>query len=72
MITSKCEQFAEFCKNNSNVIECHRLAESYNYSIKVLTSSVPSLESFIDDSMSLGQPSTLIRLSLPVDSRLIQ
>ncbi|WP_235850269.1 hypothetical protein [Niallia circulans] len=48
------------------------MAESYNYSIKVLTSSVPSLESFIDDSMSLGQPSTLIRLSLPVDSRLIQ
>ncbi|WP_371472958.1 hypothetical protein [Niallia circulans] len=48
------------------------MAESYNYSIKVLTSSVPSLESFIDDSMSLGQPSTLIRLSLTVDSRLIQ
>ncbi|MCM3323703.1 MULTISPECIES: Lrp/AsnC family transcriptional regulator [Cytobacillus] len=69
---TKCEQFVEFCKNHSSVIECHRLAGSYNYLIKVLTDSVQSLESFIDASMSFGQPSTLIRLSSPVDSRLIQ
>jgi Lrp/AsnC family transcriptional regulator, leucine-responsive regulatory protein len=68
---TKCEQFAEFCKNHPSVIECHRLAGSYNYLIKVLTSSVQSLESFIDASMSLGQPSTLIRLSSPVDSKSI-
>ncbi|WP_445662671.1 Lrp/AsnC ligand binding domain-containing protein [Cytobacillus sp. FSL R5-0569] len=69
---TKCAQFVEFCKNHSSVIECHQLAGSYNYLIKVLTDSVQSLEKFIDASMSFGQTSTLIRLSSPVESRLIQ
>ncbi|MBM6383178.1 MAG: Lrp/AsnC ligand binding domain-containing protein [Paenibacillus sp.] len=68
---TKCEQFTAFCKDHTGVIECHRLAGSYNYLIKVLTDSVQSLESFIDASMAFGQPSTLIRLSSPVESKAI-
>ncbi|MFS0870322.1 Lrp/AsnC family transcriptional regulator [Paenibacillus xylanilyticus] len=68
---TKCEPFAAFCKNHPSVIECHRLAGSYNYLIKVLTDSVQSLENFIDASMSFGQPTTLIRLSSPVEGKSI-
>jgi hypothetical protein len=42
------------------------LAGQYNYLVKVLTNSVQTLETFIDESMAFGQPSTLIKLSSPV------
>ncbi|MFC7372462.1 Lrp/AsnC family transcriptional regulator [Fictibacillus iocasae] len=63
---TKCSSFVEFCKNHPDVIECHRLAGQYNYLIKVVTDTVHSLETFIDSTMPLGKPSTLIRLSSPV------
>ncbi|MBH0160386.1 Lrp/AsnC family transcriptional regulator [Fictibacillus sp. 26RED30] len=66
---TKCKQFVDFCKDHRDVIECHRLAGQYNYLIKIVTHSVQSLESFIDESMSFGQPSTLIRLSSPVSDK---
>lgn len=63
---TKCDLFIEFCKNHIEVIECHRLAGQYNFIVKIVTASVQTLESFIDESMKYGQPSTLIRLSSPV------
>ncbi|AJI22484.1 Lrp/AsnC family transcriptional regulator [Priestia megaterium] len=63
---TNCRQFVEYCKEHPEVIECHRLAGQYNYLVKVLTNSVQSLETFIDESMAFGQPSTLIKLSSPV------
>lgn len=63
---TKCDLFIEFCRKHPEVIECHRLAGKYNFIVKIVTATVETLESFIDESMKYGQPSTLIRLSSPV------
>lgn len=68
---TKCSAFVDFCKDHPDVIECHRLAGQYNYLIKVVTDTVQSLETFIDSTMPLGKPSTLIRLSSPVEHKAI-
>lgn len=68
---TKCDQFIQFCKNHPEVLECHRLAGQYNFIVKLITGSVQTLESFIDESMKYGQPSTLIRLSSPVKNKSI-
>jgi Lrp/AsnC family transcriptional regulator, leucine-responsive regulatory protein len=39
--------------------------------VKLITGSVQTLETFIDESMKYGQPSTLIRLSSPVKNKSI-
>ncbi len=69
--THRCEAFREFCRQQSSVIECHRLAGQYSYLVKVVTENVRTLESFIDESMEYGRPSSLINLSSPVSFRLI-
>jgi Lrp/AsnC family transcriptional regulator, leucine-responsive regulatory protein len=69
--TDKCKQFVEFCRTYSDVVECHRLAGQYSYLVKIVTSSVNSLENFIDSTMKYGKSSTLIVLSSPIESSVI-
>lgn len=64
--TTRCEAFREFCQKQPSVMECHRLAGQYSYLVKVVTENVRTLETFIDESMAYGQPSSLINLSSPV------
>ena len=64
--TTRCEAFREFCRQQPSVMECHRLAGQYSYLVKVVTENVRTLETFIDESMAYGQPSSLINLSSPV------
>lgn len=64
--TTRCEAFREFCRQQPSVMECHRLAGQYSYLVKVVTENVRTLETFIDESMTFGQPSSLINLSSPV------
>jgi DNA-binding Lrp family transcriptional regulator len=68
---TKFDQFIQFCKNHPEVLECHRLGGQYNFMVKLITGSVQTLESFIDESMKYVQPSTLIRLSSPVKNKSI-
>lgn len=70
--TEKCKQFVEFCKGYPSVIECHRLAGTYSYLVKFITTSVAEIEVFIDETMKYGKSSTLISLSSPVESRPIK
>jgi Lrp/AsnC family transcriptional regulator, leucine-responsive regulatory protein len=69
--TERCKQFVEFCKGYPDVVECHRLAGKYSYLVKLVTSSVQSLEDFIDSTMQYGKSSTLLVLSSPIESALI-
>jgi DNA-binding Lrp family transcriptional regulator len=69
--TDKCKQFLEFCKSYPEIVECHRLAGQYSYLVKIVTSSVNSLENFIDSTMTYGKSSTLIVLSTPIEPGVI-
>lgn len=70
--TTRCEAFREFCRQQSSVMECHRLAGQYSYLVKVVTENVRTLETFIDESMAYGQPSSLINLSSPVPFKAVE
>jgi Lrp/AsnC family leucine-responsive transcriptional regulator len=69
--TYRCKAFREFCKENSLVIECHRLTGEYSYLVKVVTHTNEMLEEFIDASMEYGEPYTMMNLSSPVSSKII-
>jgi Lrp/AsnC family transcriptional regulator, leucine-responsive regulatory protein len=66
--TERCKQFVEFCKGQPEIVECHRLAGKYSYLVKIVTSSLDSLEHFIDSTMTYGKSSTLLVLSSPINS----
>ncbi|WP_214716060.1 Lrp/AsnC family transcriptional regulator [Exiguobacterium sp. s151] len=70
--TTRCEAFREFCRQQPSVVECHRLAGQYSYLVKVVTENVRTLETFIDESMAYGQPSSLVNLSSPVPFKAIE
>lgn len=70
--TTRCEAFREFCRQQPSVMECHRLAGQYSYLVKVVTENVRTLETFIDESMAYGQPSSLINLSSPVPFKAVE
>ncbi|MGN7408761.1 Lrp/AsnC family transcriptional regulator [Sporosarcina sp. SAFN-010] len=62
-VSRDCKALAEFCHSHPDVLECYRVAGEISYIFKLATSSVESLEQFIDDSMQYGTPSTNIVLS---------
>ncbi|VDG96553.1 Lrp/AsnC family transcriptional regulator [Sporosarcina sp. ZBG7A] len=62
-VSRDCKALAEFCHSHPDVLECYRVAGEISYIVKLATSSVESLEQFIDDSMQYGTPSTNIVLS---------
>ena len=65
--TKQGNKFKEFCKEQSEVVECHRLAGQFSYLLKVVTESVKILEEFIDATLPFGEPTTLIKLSSVVE-----
>lgn len=69
--THRCKAFREFCKENSIVIECHRLTGEYSYLVKVVTETNELLEKFIDSTMEYGEPYTMMNLSSPVPNKII-
>ncbi|WP_408006403.1 Lrp/AsnC family transcriptional regulator [Pseudalkalibacillus sp. A8] len=69
--TKRGKQFRTFCKDQSVVLECHRLAGQYSYLVKVVTESVSLLEEFIDAALAFGEPSTLVKLSTVVEHKSI-
>ncbi|MBY6037005.1 Lrp/AsnC family transcriptional regulator [Fictibacillus nanhaiensis] len=69
--THRCKAFREFCKENSHVVECHRLTGEYSYIVKVVTQDYVLLEEFIDSSMEYGEPHTMMNLSSIVSGKII-
>lgn len=64
--TKDCEKFIHFCEQSPDVIELHRISGQYNYLLKVVTTSMKSLEVFINASGKHGDSTTLIVLSSPI------
>ncbi|EOH91678.1 Lrp/AsnC family transcriptional regulator [Enterococcus pallens] len=63
METINCQAFREFCWSHPDVIECHRIAGKYSYLVKFATESMATLETFIDQTLKYGHPSTQIVFS---------
>lgn len=61
--TRDCKGLANFCENHSDVLTCYRVAGEISYIAHVATTSVETLEKFIDQAMFYGTPSTNIILS---------
>ncbi|MED4886559.1 Lrp/AsnC family transcriptional regulator [Lysinibacillus fusiformis] len=67
--TTKCNNFVDYCKQASQVVECHRISGEYNYLIKVVVESTKELELFENASMKYGDSTTLISLSSPIEDK---
>lgn len=65
--TKQGQKSKDFCKEQPEVVECHRLAGQFSYLVKVVTESVKLLEEFIDASLRFGEPTTLVKLSSVVE-----
>lgn len=60
------EQFTDFAKKRSAIVECHYVAGDYDYLIKIRTDSTHSLERLLDEVKSVpgvGRTKTLLVLS---------
>jgi Lrp/AsnC family transcriptional regulator, leucine-responsive regulatory protein len=60
--SSDCKNLSQFCHSHPDVLECYRVAGEISYIIKVATTSIETLEEFIDQAMPYGTPSTNIVL----------
>ncbi|MBR0579579.1 MULTISPECIES: Lrp/AsnC family transcriptional regulator [Bacillus] len=67
--TTTCNHFVDYCKEASQVVECHRISGEFNYLIKVVAESIRDLELFENESMKYGNSTTLISLSSPIESK---
>ena len=67
--TTTCNNFVDYCKQASQVVECHRISGEYNYLIKVVVESTKELELFENASMKYGDSTTLISLSSPIEDK---
>ncbi|MBA3927410.1 Lrp/AsnC family transcriptional regulator [Listeria rustica] len=56
--THNCKAFYEFCVQQPDVLECHRLAGQYSYLVKISSLSMEALELFIDEAIKYGKSST--------------
>ncbi len=61
--SSDCKKLSQFCHSHPDVLECYRVAGEISYIVKIATASVETLETFIDQAMLYGTPSTNIVLS---------
>ncbi|MEW4220242.1 Lrp/AsnC family transcriptional regulator [Rossellomorea marisflavi] len=69
MKTHRCKAFRSFCREHTDVMECHRLTGEYSYLVKLVTGTNAELEDFIDAAMEYGEPYTMMNLSSPVPGK---
>src|SRR5690606_11569830 len=61
-----CERFVNYCRELPDVIEIHRISGQYNFSVKIISESLESLEEGINNLGEYGNSTTLIVLSSPI------
>ncbi|MBB3112197.1 DNA-binding Lrp family transcriptional regulator [Paenibacillus phyllosphaerae] len=65
--TKGCDRFVEYCGQAPDVVELHRISgHQYNFLVKVVTESLQTLESAINELGAHGDSTTLIVLSSPI------
>lgn len=61
--TNDCSKFVTFCEQSPEVIDLYRISGQFNYLMKVVTTSMESLESFSNQCNQYGSSMTLIVLT---------
>lgn len=72
MGTPKHNEFLEFCRTRSDVVECHRVAGEGCYLLRVLTDDNSTLEGLIDQVLNYGNYRVSIVMSSPVNNVVIK
>lgn len=65
--TKGCENFVDHCKNSPDVLELHRISGQYNFLVKVVSESLQSIQTVINEMGKHGDSTTLIVLSSPIE-----
>jgi len=70
--TKGCDRFVEYCEHARDVVELHRISgHQYNFLVKLVTESLQTLESAINELGAFGDSTTLIVLSSPLKQELL-
>ncbi|TQR27706.1 Lrp/AsnC family transcriptional regulator [Lysinibacillus sphaericus] len=62
----ECHRFEEMIKEETDILECHRVTGTNSYFIKAAVASMKDLEAFVDRLIPFGQLNTSVVLSSPI------
>ncbi|QKG84473.1 Lrp/AsnC family transcriptional regulator [Kroppenstedtia pulmonis] len=65
----ECRRFEEMIKEETDILECHRVTGTNSYFMKAVVASTKDLESLVDRLIPFGQLNTSVVLSSPIPYR---
>ncbi|QPZ43242.1 Lrp/AsnC family transcriptional regulator [Bacillus halotolerans] len=65
----ECSRFEELIKEETDILECHRVTGTNSYFLKAAVASMKDLEALVDRLIPYGQLNTSVVLSSPILSR---
>ncbi|MBL6010614.1 Lrp/AsnC family transcriptional regulator [Bacillus halotolerans] len=65
----ECRRFEELIKEETDVLECHRVTGTNSYFLKAAVATMKDLEALVDRLIPYGQLNTSVVLSSPILSR---
>ncbi|KMK75620.1 Lrp/AsnC family transcriptional regulator [Alkalihalobacillus pseudalcaliphilus] len=69
--TKTCEHFVDACSKSNEVVELHRISGQYNFLVKMVSETLHTLETAINEMGTFGDSTTLIVLSSPIENKKI-
>ncbi|WP_028777997.1 Lrp/AsnC family transcriptional regulator [Shimazuella kribbensis] len=68
---NNCGKLFDFGEQSSEVVEMHQLSGEFNFILKVMTSSLKTLDRFIHECSQYGFTTTMTVLSSPMKSKVL-
>jgi Lrp/AsnC family leucine-responsive transcriptional regulator len=65
----ECSRFEELIKEETDILECHRVTGTNSYFLKAAVATMKDLEALVDRLIPYGQLNTSVVLSSPILSR---
>ncbi|MEC1434784.1 Lrp/AsnC family transcriptional regulator [Bacillus spizizenii] len=65
----ECRKFEELIKEETDILECHRVTGTNSYFLKAAVATMKDLEALVDRLIPYGQLNTSVVLSSPILSR---
>ncbi|AEP85414.1 Lrp/AsnC family transcriptional regulator [Bacillus spizizenii] len=65
----ECRRFEELIKEETDILECHRVTGTNSYFLKAAVATMKDLEALVDRLVPYGQLNTSVVLSSPILSR---
>jgi Lrp/AsnC family transcriptional regulator, leucine-responsive regulatory protein len=65
----ECRRFEELIKEETDILECHRVTGTNSYFLKAAVATMKDLEALVDRLIPYGQLNTSVVLSSPILSR---